>query len=600
MVHVETVDLEPRGVRLPSERVGMVIAQPHLPIDSLTAAEPYHCTDEAKPQQLAVLTETLRVSRDLCHCVLKTHFTVFPEYSIPGLDGVALIDTTLQANDWPIGTIVIGGTDALTATQYVQLLQGHGTHVDTMRNGGCRVPRDRWVNCAITWVKAADGKLERWIQPKLHPAWEEMDVLHEHMFRGSSVYVFKGLLDNGVSFRFGTLVCFDWIATVDKRTPCQWILADLQKRANGDLLPLSWLFIIQRNKKPSHNTFLKEICSFFNQTEFPCAMRERACLVFANTAGKAVPGRIGEFGGCSVVLSPQSLFTQPSCAPTFSNGGEQFRDGSNLLSDYKDVYFRERGACIHSFMQVNPGSLSTGPASRTIAVEEARVYPISGAQTPRAPGAAVPSAVKWLNDELDDLPSLSANYQTVPLVSQVDTAHKRNIDAFRMISSQSTTRAIKLAAEESKAEHEDKWDTTESEALRHLVHTLDIMDVGFPPLTVVDTQNAHAVVRISGQPVDLLAIRGASHNDCIKHSEKYLPNPHRQVFLISRDLDNTAWPQRFGRFLQPTARQLGEERNITDPSSSFLHLGYQDLLEIFQGAATSAAVSDGIKAKLAA
>jgi hypothetical protein len=34
------------------------------------------------------------------------------------------------------------------------------------------------------WVKDANGSLERWIQPKLHPAWPEMNISHQHMFRG--------------------------------------------------------------------------------------------------------------------------------------------------------------------------------------------------------------------------------------------------------------------------------------------------------------------------------------------------------------------------------------------------------------------------------
>src|ERR1700736_1772742 len=60
MVHIETVDLSPRGVTLPSDRVGMVIAQPYL---SLTDAEPYRCTVETKPRQLQMLTDTLSVAR---------------------------------------------------------------------------------------------------------------------------------------------------------------------------------------------------------------------------------------------------------------------------------------------------------------------------------------------------------------------------------------------------------------------------------------------------------------------------------------------------------------------------------------------------------
>jgi hypothetical protein len=599
MVHIETVDLSQRGIILPSNRVGVVIAQPHVPLGSLTPAEPYQCRVEVKPQQLAVLTKTLAVAQASPHGAQKTHFTIFPEYTIPGIEGVTLIDTTVRGGDWPNGTIVIGGTDALTHAQYAELIQGDATYVDLARNNADEVGPDRWVNCAITWVKAADGTVARWIQPKLHPAWEELNISHQHVFCGSSVYVFKGRFENEAPFRFATLVCFDWIATLEARTASQWILSDLHQQAEGNQIPLSWLFIIQRNKKPSHDAFLNGVIAFFNQTEFPNALRERACLVFANTAGKAVPGRIGEFGACSVVSSPQSLFVPPTCVPTFSKGGPRFRDGSTLLSNYKDVVFRERGACIHSFAQVNPGSLLAGPAGRSPAVEEAYVFPLSGTIDRRAPSAAVPAPVKWLNDELDEIPSLSSMYHAAPLAVQADAAHQTNVAALRAISAQSTTRAIKLAAKESKVEHADEWQVLESEALRHVVYTLDIISVGFPSPTM-GADPAHATFLIDGQLVDVLAIRGTSHEDCIEYAKGFLPNPARQVLLVSRDDDNTAWHNRFGNFLQEAARRPGEERSITDPSSGTLHIGYQNLLEIFRGSATPAALIGGINAEFAA
>lgn len=66
---------------------------------------------------------------------------------------------------------------------------------------------------------------------------------------------------------------------------------------------------------------------------------------------------------------------------------------------------------------------------------------------------------------------------------------------------------MKLAAQESNAHHADDWDRTEAEALEHLVHTLDIISIGFPQSTV-DADPAHAAVVMNNQPVDLLAIRG--------------------------------------------------------------------------------------------
>jgi hypothetical protein len=580
----------------------MVIAQPHVPDTSLSPTEPFQFTQQAKAQELAVLTRTLEVACVARHGVPKAHFTIFPEYSIPGLDGVALVETALHANGWPNGTIVIGGTDALEKAEYVELLQGNATYVDMCRNGAELVPPDQWVNCAITWVKGGDGSLQRWIQPKLHPAWKELNISHEHMFRGGSVYLFEGLLENGSVYRFGTLVCFDWIATVGIQSPRQWILADLHQRAAGNKFPLTWLFIIQRNPKPSDDTFMNGAGAFFNQTEFPNALREHACLVFANTAGRAEPGHTDKFGGCSVVLSPQSLFDEPRCAPTFSTGGPRFRDGSNLLHSYrlKDIFFRERGACIHSFAQINPGSIPPGPAGRTIAVQEAYVFPISGILEPRAPALDVPASIKLLNDELDGIPSLARSYGTAPLAPQIDNVHLLNIAALRGISSQSAERAVRLASAESKEGiREDEWDVTESDALAHCVHTLDIVGIGFPPPNVGSVP-PHASVLIHNSTVDVLAIRGSSHERCIEHSKRFLTNPQRQVLLVSRDADNTFWQRRFGSFLQPAPPRPGQERDITDPASGSLHLGYHNLLGIFRRAATVAEIEGGISAELAA
>ena len=89
MIHISRVDLTERGILLPHDRVGMVIAQPHL---ILTQQEPYRTPPASKPELLANLTATLAVSRAAPHHAEKTHFTIFPEYSIPGLDGVDLID----------------------------------------------------------------------------------------------------------------------------------------------------------------------------------------------------------------------------------------------------------------------------------------------------------------------------------------------------------------------------------------------------------------------------------------------------------------------------------------------------------------------------
>jgi len=597
VIHIETVDLSLRGVALPSDRVGMVIAQPYV---SLTTTEPYQCIAAVKDRQLAVLTDTLAVARAAPHRAPKTHFTVFPEYAIPGLDGIAHVETVLHRADWPSGTIVIGGTDALPKADFGTLVGAEGTHLNTSHNGLDRIAQNEWINCLVTWVKDANGTVERWLQPKLVPAWPERNVPYQDMFRGNSVFTFKGPLENGTQYRFCSLVCYDWIATVHDKKAWRWVTEDLGRQAAQAEaeLSLSWLFIIQHNRKPSDDSFLTEVSSFFDQTTLPNVRRDRACLIFANSAGSKAPGQADLYGNTSLVFSQQTLFAEPKCHPTFSNGGQRFRS-STLLSAHRDVLFRERGACIHSFLQVNPNSLNAGAAGRAIALENAFVFPLDGTSDPRAPAAAVPACIKWLNDELDHLVSLSAQYPAAPLAAQIDISHQQSILALRQISAQSVTHALTLAAPDSEARHADEWGRTEREATEHLVYTLDIVALGFPDFKV-GADPAHATVVMNNQMVDLLAIRGNTHEGCIKHSRRFLPLPRRYVLLISRDRDNTQWLQRFGSFLRPTSPQLGEERNFTDPNGGSLHLGYRNLLDLFRNSATAAAVHEAINDALAA
>ncbi len=414
MVNIENIDLYSRGVELPADRVGLVVAQPFL---SLTTKEPFVCTPDAVTAQLAMIERTIEIAKTRPHGQPKTHFTIFPEYSIPGVAGIAAIDAAVAGGGWPTGTIVIGGVAALTKDDYVTLTGEPNTSVNLAANAGNSVKAKDWLNCTIIWVKGANGIVERWIQPKLYPAWEEQNVHYQHMFRGGSIFIFRGRLANGAPYRFSILICFDWIATVDGKLLWRQVLEELERQAAAAEAEssLSWFFVVQHNKKPSHDAFLNQIPPFFDETSMPTVHRNRACVMFSNTAGKPTPGKTDVCGGTSLVFSSTTNFAKPECSMTFSAGGPSFQNHSTIIRDYYDVFFRERGACILSFVQVNPGSVAAGAANRAIAVERAELFPIGDVNDPRVPSAAVPASVKWLNDELDDLPSLATILGTAPL-----------------------------------------------------------------------------------------------------------------------------------------------------------------------------------------
>ena len=595
MIHVEIIDLAPRAITLPSDGVGMVISQPFL---SLTANEPYKCEPNAKVGQLAVLTATLNVARAVPHGKAKTHFTVFPEYSIPGPEGIMLIQAALERDDWPGGTFIIGGTDALTKAEFSALAESPRTHVSMNHNPLLLVRDDEWINCCITWAKADDGTVERWLQPKLYPAWLEQNVIYQGMFRGGSVFMFKGEFDNNTQYHFSSLVCIDWVYRLGGQPAWRWVLDGLARHVAPGQLSLSWFFVIQCNDKPNHNTFLAEVVGFFDQTTVPNVRRDCACLVFANCAGLPDPGRTTKYGGTSLIFAPQAQFAKPDCYATFSNGGLPFRS-SNVLSPYRDVYFREGGACIHSFGQVNPAAINPGAAGRMLPLQNPFVFALNGVAEPRAPGGPVQACTKWLVDELDAVEGLGTIYPATTLAGQANAVHQASIAALRAIPTKSMANAVNLAASESTTKFADAWGRTEVEAVEHFIHTLNIVSLGFPD-PKVGADPAHATIQIDNEVVDLLAIRGTTHEACVEHSKKFNLLPRRQYFLVSRDRDNTAWRNKLGSFLETDTSRLGEERKFTNPQGGSLHLGYERLLEIFRNAPTPAYVQGKISGELRA
>ena len=601
MVHIIRVDLTTRGVVLPSDRVGMVMAQPHL---CLTEGEPFVCLPNRKGSLMSALRRTLDVSRANHHGLPKTHFTIFPEYSIPGIDGADEINEAVSAETWPVGTIVIGGVDALTKAEFQALANRPNTHLDDVNNAPARVAQAEWVNCGVTWVKAANGVVEKWLQPKIAPAWEELNISHQAMFRGNSIFAFKGTLNNDARYRFSSLLCFDWIASIENRPLWRWVIDDLHAEAGEGELSLSWFFVIQKNPQPSHATFLGQVPSFFDAGIIPNVRRERTCLVFANSAGRDTPGRSDRYGGASLIFTRNTRFQEESSRPTVSKGGIRFRN-SEMLGNQRDAYFREKGACIHSFVQANPDQAG-GANARVFAVERPYVFPVDDTVDPRLPSDIVPGCVKWMNDELDITEGIGAAYPDRDLTPQANTEHAHVLTSLRQLDSKVTCNFITLSTPKSayangiRPDDADQWGPTQIESLNHVVHTITLMRVAAGAAAVAHSDRGHATVTLQGESLDLVAIRGKSHQECRDHASGFAGGARRKVLFVTRDRDNTQLGRRAGSFLQPQKAGIGQEQKVTDPDTGKIFIDYQSLLQLFQTSDTQAEMQGGLNAQLAA
>ncbi len=252
MLEIEEVPLD---ITIPNHEVGMVIMQPF--VELTTDREPYRWQAEKKNMQIKRIVRTLEIAKQVKHGCEKTHFTIFPEYAIPGLQGVREIQDILKNKSWNNGTIVVGGIEGLTKDEYSTLCNADITQVHE-KNKADRVRDDQWVNCCITWVKQQDGTLRKWIQPKLIPSWLEKNITCNSMFRGNSVYLFKGKFENGVDYCFLFLICFDWIGQIGFSEGIWAVLSEVNTHwANSDRKDINSIFVLQHNPEPNHCDFLE-------------------------------------------------------------------------------------------------------------------------------------------------------------------------------------------------------------------------------------------------------------------------------------------------------------------------------------------------------
>src|SRR5881394_1093887 len=247
----------PLGITLPHQSIGVVMMQPFVEINLID--EPFVWSVAKRNHQIASIERMLELAIDR-PANQHVNFTVFPEYSVPGLIGIAAIERILSDDKWPVNTVVIGGIDGLKKAEYATLFNGAIETIAHEENAPDRVANDEWLNSCITWVKT-DDSLRRWIQPKLAPARLANNVPAQQMFRGQGVFVFRCAFDNGSESRFMTLICFDWI---DANCGL-WHVLDAVNNESTASREINLFFVIQHNPKPNDNLFVEHARRYFEE-----------------------------------------------------------------------------------------------------------------------------------------------------------------------------------------------------------------------------------------------------------------------------------------------------------------------------------------------
>lgn len=507
---------------------------------------------------------------------------------MPGLAGVRLLLEEVSQDSWMSGTIVVGGVDGLSKADYAELCAIPAANV-AEQNHPDNVSEFQWVNCSVTIVKGSNGDVQFWVQPKLWPAWEEQNIRNEHMFRGRSIFVFKGRLDNNVYFRFVSVICFDWIATVDHLSPIDWVVENLDAAAGEGQLPLTWALVIQNNPKPSHPAFTSRVSQFFDEHRFPKAIRQHSCLIFCNSAGAKSPGKASHHGSSSLIHSRSWIFQQAKSAPTVCAGGARFRDGSDALAAFSDTCFRERGACVHTFALVNPASLTAGPQGRSYATENAKVFSL-GDPCARAPGDIVPASLKWAHDALDEITSIGADFHEAPLSAAANAAHGNSVGFLRSLGGRQICSLMATANNTPKSTGADDWGDGERGALTHVAQSLNILLTAASEVSA-HSSDGHAVLTFGGKAIDFIALTGGRHQDCVERAKFMSINEQRAVLVITRDKYNTHHQPYERSFLEE--EHAGEAR-FTFPEDSFRYVGFQNLLDQFRSSADTQELTDSL------
>jgi len=592
-------EIELPDLQLPRRSLKLVLMQPYIKLEQ--GNEPFRWIANGTDDQLNAIHRTLTISNSEPED--HAHFTVFPEYSIPGPTGVKAINNFIRGEKCVNGCIVIGCVDGLTASEFLEVMDSEIISIHEQTRP--RVQANQWINCVITWVKSLDRNVSAWAQLKIVPARPERATECTSMLSGDVVHIFKTKFDDATNCRFLNLICFDWIGRNSSGDGIQGVIAALNevwKTGGGEKKELSFVFLPQYNPKPSDHEFMGNTENFFRKgSESPFVDRSNCIVVMCNVAEGQSLGTYSSFGCSSLVSHPRAGYDTKCCEPSYALVSPGF--GRSSLGWCTDARLREMGACIHSLTIRVPQSIDAAANDRTFPIEIASVFPVDPNQRdPRAPGAPVPASVKWTNDHLDSIKPILLSDPSHPLKPVVDAAHNDIVQRLRLKDGSSLRKLVfplaspTLGSETSKwiifsnnrnIPNIDLWDNKEVECLKSVVDTLTLFSI----IQRVDLilRDVHATITLNKDVYDIIVVTGAdTHEECYEYAQKVTRGAREQGFLvvITKNVDNRHFIQKPVFFTDPRPISPAGGPKFTNPSNKIFRLGFQDLFSFVEGVRT--------------
>jgi len=203
---------------------------------------------------------------------LRTAFVILPEMSVPLSCVDVLADLAGRATS-PL--VVIGGIEPLPWTEYLTFARSM-VNTPAVERIGEGNPASLWVNTTGIWIRADDGSVLKYTQPKLHPSDGELPQFH----KGENVIVFRSTDQSSHKrLNFCVQICSDFCS----RRFVSDLRADIGRASPG--LHLDFLFLPQHNPNQEAAQFKESVEAYYDVAQRGVQTNE-GCLVFVNNANE--------------------------------------------------------------------------------------------------------------------------------------------------------------------------------------------------------------------------------------------------------------------------------------------------------------------------